>query len=184
MGYYQQNQQNFLIDNFWNIAFYLHIILGGLALLIGWLQFSNKLRIKMVKLHRVIGKTYVVSVLISAIFGLYIAFFATGGVISILGFSSLGVIWLTTTALGFKAIRNRNIELHEKFMIYSYAACFAAVTLRIWLPLLIIAIGEFTTAYRIVAWFSWIPNIITAFFIVRNKAIIRKKLFANNLHKK
>ncbi|WP_439132480.1 DUF2306 domain-containing protein [Polaribacter sp.] len=160
-----------LNNDLWNIAFYGHITFGGLALLIGWLQFSHKLRRKKIKLHKIIGKIYVIAVLISGIFGLYIALFATGGVISIFGFLSLGIIWLTTTVLGFKAIKNRNIALHKKFMIYSYAACFAAVTLRVWLPLLTIAIGEFNSAYRIVAWLSWVPNLMVAFLIVKNNVL-------------
>jgi len=52
-------------------------------------------------------------------------------------------------------------------MIYSYAACFAAVTLRIWLPLLMITLGDYLFAYRIVAWLCWVPNIIAAYFIVK-----------------
>ena len=64
-----------LSDDLWNIMFYVHIFLGGLALLIGWLQFSKKLRSINVTLHRRIGKIYVISVLISGICGLYIAFF-------------------------------------------------------------------------------------------------------------
>lgn len=158
-----------LNDNLWSIAFYGHIILGGLALLIGWLQFSNTLRVKKTELHRILGKIYVISVLISGICGLFIALNATGGIISILGFFTLGLTWLTTTILGFKAIKKGNIKSHEKFMIFSYAACFAAVTLRVWLPLLTIAIGEFNSAYRIVAWLCWVPNLIVAFLIVRNK---------------
>lgn len=158
-----------LNNNLWNIAFYGHITLGGLALLIGWLQFSNKLRIKKTELHRTIGKVYVISVLFSGIFSLFIALNATGGIISILGFFTLGLIWLTTTILGFKAIKKGNIKSHEKLMIFSYAACFAAVTLRVWLPLLSIAIGEFNSAYRIVSWLCWVPNLIVAFLIVRNK---------------
>lgn len=170
-----------LNDNLWNIAFYGHITLGGLALLIGWLQFSYKLRIKKTELHRTIGKIYVVSVLISGICGLFIALYATGGIISILGFFSLGLIWLTTTISGFKAIKKGNIELHEKFMILSYAACFAAVTLRVWLPLLTIAMGEFNSAYRIVAWLCWVPNIIVAFLIIRNKRTQTKRPVANKV---
>jgi uncharacterized membrane protein len=158
-----------LNDNLWNIAFYGHITLGGLALLIGWLQFSNTLRVKKTELHRILGKIYVISVLISGICGLFIALNATGGIISILGFFTLGLFWLTTTILGFKAIKKGNIKSHEKFMIFSYAACFAAVTLRVWLPLLTIAMGEFNSAYRIVAWLCWVPNLIVAFLIVRNK---------------
>jgi uncharacterized membrane protein len=170
-----------LNDNLWNIGFYGHITLGGLALLIGWLQFSNKLRIKKTELHRTIGKIYVISVFISGVCSLFIALYATGGIISILGFFSLGLIWLTTTTLGFKAIKKGNIELHEKFMIFSYAACFAAVTLRVWLPLLSIAMGEFNSAYRIVAWICWVPNIIVAYLIVRNKRIQTKRPVANTV---
>lgn len=170
-GLLSSKSTELLSDNLWNIGFYGHIILGGFALLIGWLQFSHKLRRKNIKLHRTIGKTYVVSVLFSGICGLFIALYATGGIISVLGFFSLGVIWLSTTVLGFKAIKKGYIELHEKFMIFSFAACFAAVTLRIWLPILTSLIGEFTGAYRIVAWLCWVPNIVVAYFIVRKKSI-------------
>ncbi|MFI1770374.1 DUF2306 domain-containing protein [Thalassobellus citreus] len=170
-----------LNDNLWNIAFYGHITIGGLALLIGWLQFNNTLRVKKTALHRILGKIYVISVLISGICGLFIALYASGGIISILGFFTLGLIWLTTTILGFKAIKKGNIKSHEKFMIFSYAACFAAVTLRVWLPLLTIAIGEFNSAYRIVAWLCWVPNIIVAFLIVRNKRKHTIKPVANKV---
>jgi uncharacterized membrane protein len=156
-----------LSDVFWNIGFYTHIILGGLALLIGWLQFSKKLRAKNLKLHRVVGKVYVVSVLFSGLASLYIAYFATGGIISILGFMGLGVVWLYTTTLGYMSIKEGNIKRHQKFMIYSYAACFAAVTLRIWLPALIAIYQDFIPAYRIVAWLCWVPNIMVAYFIVK-----------------
>ena len=165
-----------LTNNLWNIAFYCHIILGGIALLIGWLQFSKKLRNKNLKLHRIIGKLYVISVLISGTSGLYIAFFATGGIISIIGFASLGIIWLTTTVLAYLAIKKRKIRLHENLMIYSYAACFGAVTLRIWLPTLIFLLDGFTVAYRIVAWLAWVPNLIVAYFIIMKKPV------ANNVY--
>jgi len=156
-------------DHLWHVSFYGHITFGGIALLIGWLQFSKRIRARYSKLHRNIGKTYVISVLISGMCGLIIALNATGGVISILGFLTMGVIWLVTSLLGFRVIRQGNVDLHEKFMIFSYATCFSAVTLRIFLPLLVMALGEFNTAYRIVAWLCWIPNIMVAYLIVRNR---------------
>ena len=167
-----------LSDNLWNISFYGHITLGGLALLIGWLQFSGNLRLNNMTLHRTIGKTYMVSVLISGTCGIYIALYATGGIVSILGFFSLGIIWLSTTILGFISIKKGNVELHEKFMIMSYAACFSAVTLRVWLPILINIMGEFVPAYRIVAWLCWVPNITVAFMIIRKVKIGKSKLIS------
>ena len=155
-----------LNSTLWNTGFYLHIIFGGIALLTGWLQFSRKIRLKYIGLHRNMGKTYLVSVLFGGIGGIYIGLFATGGIVSIIGFVSLGIVWLSTTIFAFTAIRQGNVHLHQKLMIYSYAACFAAVTLRIWLPLLTISFQEFETAYRIVAWLCWVPNVIVAYFIV------------------
>lgn len=151
----------------WNSAFYTHIILGGVALLIGWLQFSVKLRERYLKAHQTIGIIYVVSVTLSAVAGLYIAFYATGGIISKTGFIALAIVWLLTTIQAYRVILKRELRLHQTLMIYSYAACLAAVTLRIWLPLLTIAFNDFIPAYRIVAWLCWVPNLIVAFLITR-----------------
>ncbi|MFS4481410.1 DUF2306 domain-containing protein [Hyunsoonleella sp. 2307UL5-6] len=166
-GLLSSKSDELLNDMFWNIGFYSHVLLGGLALLVGWIQFSKKLRLKNIKLHRIIGKIYVISVLISGLGSIYIAFFATGGLISVVGFLCLGLIWIYTTLLAYTSIRKGNLNQHQKFMILSYAACFAAVTLRIWLPMLTILLQDFISAYRIVAWLCWVPNILVGTFIIR-----------------
>jgi uncharacterized membrane protein len=156
-----------LADTAWNAGFYTHILLGGLALMIGWTQFSGKFRLRYLATHRIIGKVYVVSVLLSALAGFYIAFYATGGWVASLGFMSLAAIWFYSTFMAYQHIRHQRIAAHERMMIYSYAACFAAVTLRIWLPLLVAMMGEFEPAYKIVAWLSWVPNILIANLFVK-----------------
>lgn len=168
-GLLQHKTLELLIDPLWNIGFYGHIVPAGIALLIGWIQFNKKWRAKNIHLHRTIGKVYVVSVIISSICSLYISLFATGGIASALGFTALSLVWLLSTTLAYKAIRKGNIIQHEKLMIYSYAACFAAVTLRIWLPILTPFFGNFVDAYRVVAWLCWIPNLLVAYFIIQNK---------------
>ncbi|MBT8280653.1 MAG: DUF2306 domain-containing protein [Muriicola sp.] len=171
-GLLASKSDQLLSNIFWNIGFYGHILLGGLALIIGWIQFLKEFRNRNLKRHRLIGRTYMISVLISGSCGIYIGMYATGGLISSLGFISLGILWLWTTYMAYRAIRKKDISLHQGFMIYSYALCFAAVTLRIWLPLLTVVFGEFITAYRIVAWLCWVPNMIFAFFWVRRKGLI------------
>ena len=122
------NKSNELLASvFWKTAFYGHISFGGLALLVGWSQFVKKWRTQHLKWHRNIGKIYVVSALISGLCGVYLGFFATGGLVSSLGFISLGVIWLFTTSRAYIAVKNKDLSLHQGMMIYSYAACFAAV---------------------------------------------------------
>jgi uncharacterized membrane protein len=164
-----------LNDGLWNIGFYTHISLGGLALLIGWTQFNENLRKKNVNLHRNLGKVYLISVMFSGFSGLYIAYFATGGIIATLGFSCLAIIWLYSTLRAFLEIKNRSISKHQKFMTYSYAACFAAVTLRIWLPVITAFFQDFIIAYRIVAWLCWIPNIIVASVLVKQQKLLRTR---------
>ncbi|WP_404364518.1 DUF2306 domain-containing protein [Corallococcus coralloides] len=158
-----------LTDPVWNAAFYTHIALGGLALAIGWTQFVARLRLHRPGAHRLLGKVYVVAVLLSGIASVYAGFFATGGVIAASGFVSLGIVWLYTTASAYRLIKSRRVEEHRHMMTYSYAACFAAVTLRLWMPVLSYALGDFITAYRIVAWLCWLPNLGVAHLILRRR---------------
>ena len=176
-GLLQSKSPNLLSNFFWNLGFYTHIFFGGLSLLIGWIQFNSKIRKQRAKLHRVVGKAYIISVLLSSIAAIYIAFYATGGVIASLGFIGLGCIWFYTTIKSYFHIKNGDIDKHQYMMIYSYAVCFSAVTLRIYLPLLILLFNDFIKAYLIVAWLCWIPNIIVAYFIV--KKIQMKNNFPN-----
>jgi hypothetical protein len=155
----------------WKIFFYTHIVLGGVALLIGWIQFNVKLRLAKPLVHRFIGKIYVFSVLFSSFSGFYIALFADQGLWASLGFSCLAIIWFFTTLMAYLTIINKQFLRHQNMMIYSYAACFAAVTLRIWLPILIMIIGNYGTSYIIVAWLSWIPNLFVAYLIVKRLAL-------------
>jgi len=158
-----------LADVIWNAIFYTHITLGGIALLVGWIQFRKKLRLQKINLHRNIGKIYVVSVLLSAIASIYVGYFATGGLISQIGFITLGLIWLYTTLTAFTSIKKGDIITHQKMMIYSYAATFAAVTLRLWLPILSAILEGFLPAYKMVAWLCWVPNLIIAYFIIKKQ---------------
>lgn len=151
-------------------AFYTHIFLGGLALLSGFTQFFKKIRTKRLILHKLLGKVYVISVMLSGIAGLYIAFFAAGGVISATGFAMLALLWLYTTTKAYASIKNGYLEKHQQWMIRSYALCFAAVTLRLYLPLFLGAFKmEFMPAYKIIAWLCWVPNLLVAEFIIRKK---------------
>ena len=176
VGYHQEfdllkDKQAFIQNSLpWKIAFYTHIFCGGIALLIGWSQFVAKWRVQKLNLHRTLGKIYVASVLCSSLAGIGIGIFAAGGWITVLGFNTLSTIWFYTTLKAYTTIRIGNMKNHKKWMVYSYAICFAAVTLRIWMPILIIVFGEFLMAYRIVAWLCWLPNFFIA-YLINNKKV-------------
>jgi uncharacterized membrane protein len=118
--------------------------------------------------HRWIGRTYLVSALVLSVAGLVLSFHAVGGTGSRVGFALLAVLTLVTVVQGYRHIKGRNVRQHREWMLRSYSLIFAAVTLRIWLPLLIIAYqGQFLPAYRWVAWVSWVPNLIFIEYWIR-----------------
>ena len=166
-GIFATKSTALLANQIWNLGFYTHISFGGIALLIGWTQFSQKLRTKRLNLHRLIGKIYIGSVLLSGVAGLYIAFYATGGLAAQLGFGVLSVFWLYTTILALQTIKKKEILSHRNWMIRSYGLCMAAITLRLWIPIFGFGFGiMFEQSYPIIAWLCWIPNLIIAELLV------------------
>jgi uncharacterized membrane protein len=166
-----------LTSPLWNLAFYTHISLGGFALLIGWPLFLKKLRAKRLHLHRLIGKIYIISVLLSSLSGYYIAYHATGGIYAVFGFSGMSTAWLLTTVIAYKAIRERDFKKHERWMIRSYAVTFTGVTFRLWMPFLIIAFQmDFLEAYPINSWISWMVNLLVAELILIKQFKKKKKV--------
>ena len=152
----------------WATLFHTHIIMGGLSLLVGWPQFLKAFRNRNLSLHRSLGKVYLLAVLFSGLAGLYLAIYAEGGFIGQSGFTGLAMAWLLTSTMAYITIRKGKVNAHRQWMIRSYALAFAAVTLRVWLPTLQYALGfSFITAYMIVAWLCWVPNLIWAEWKVR-----------------
>src|SRR6186713_473514 len=100
-GLLQLKAEAVLTDPFWNIGFYSHIIPGGIALLIGWMQFNEKIRTKRLIWHRTTGIVYVSAALVSSLAGIYIACYATGGIIASSGFMCLGLFWFYSTYKGY-----------------------------------------------------------------------------------
>lgn len=157
-----------LANRLWQGGFYTHIGFGGLALWSGCTQFLPRFRQKRLAVHRTLGKIYITSVLLSGTAGLGIALAATGGLPAQLGFGALAVLWLYTTTQAFLSIKRKEVALHQQWMTRSYALCFAAVTLRLWLPLLLGAFGmSFSVAYPIIAWLCWVPNLALAEWMIR-----------------
>ncbi len=171
-----QSKSGELLGNGWYVpAFYLHITAGGIALLIGWTQFSLRLRARYLNIHRLIGKVYVIAVGVSGCAGLCIAFFATGGLVPAMGFGTLAITWLFTDVMAYSSIRRLDVDRHQQWMIRNYALTFAAVTLRIYLPLSQLLHLPFLTAYAVISWLCWIPNLMVSQRIIRNVRINRSR---------
>lgn len=145
----------------WGI--YIHVFAAMAALIVGPLQFSSRLRAGRPKLHRMLGRFYLgVGVGVGGASGLYMAQLAFGGVATRLAFTLLAIAWLYTGWRAYAAIRVRDVPTHREWMVRNFALTLAAVTLRIELPLLVISGLAFETAYVVVAWLCWAPNLVAA----------------------
>ena len=153
-----------------------HIITAMLAILIGPFQFLPGLRKgRRLKIHRWLGRAYLLSVLFGGISGLYMAQFAYGGMITELGFGTLACLWLYTGYRAYRDIRNKNIEGHREWMIRNYALTLAGLMLRVWVPLSIPTGIDFAMAYRFIGWLCWVPNLFIAEWIVRRTRPARRR---------
>jgi uncharacterized membrane protein len=151
-----------LVVNERYLLFLLHAGGGSIALLSGAWNMLDVSRRRFLNLHRWLGRVYLIAVLIGGLAGLALATTAQGGLPARVGFAMLAIVWLVTGVLAFIRIRNYDIESHRRWIIRNYALTLAAVTLRLWLPGLMLTGYGFEAVYVTVAWLSWVPNLLIA----------------------
>lgn len=150
----------------------VHIAGGIGAMLAGLWQFSEKLRTKALNLHRWLGRFYLLAVGLGAIAGFVMATVSEEGLPTHFGFGVLAVLWFATGLQAYRVILRGQVERHREWMIRNFPLTLAAVTLRIYLPLMLFALHwPFRTAYITVSWICWIPNVLVAEWIVRRRKL-------------
>ncbi len=155
---------NFTVRHGWLIS---HAVLSSVALLTGPWQFLPMVRRRWRVAHRWVGRVYCGAVLLGWVTSVPVALHAAFGPVSSVGFVCLGLLWVGFTLMGYVTIRQGKVAAHQEWMIRSFGMTAAAITLRLWLPLMVAGGVEFPVAYRIVAWLCWVPNLLVAEAIVR-----------------
>jgi hypothetical protein len=153
----------------WRIAFYTHISSSLFVLFFGIFQFIKPLLLKQPKVHRLIGKAYILLVLfISAPSGLIMAFYANGGTWAKISFILVSLLWWYYTFAAYQTAVKGNFKSHKANMYRSYALTLSAITLRTYvflLPGFMNLHGK--EMYILVSWLSWIPNLFVAELLIR-----------------
>ena len=142
----------------------LHILLGMVAMLLGPLQFVLARRAMSGaggRGHVWTGRTYLVAALGCGGAGLLLARHSFGGFAAHLGFATLSVLVLVSTAVGWLRIRAGDVPGHVDWMTRSYALILGFATFRI-LLFTVFGAGRDPDAYAGGLWLSILTNQLIA----------------------
>jgi len=101
-----------------------HGIAGACALLLGPMQFSDRLRDRFRRLHRVAGRIYVAGVFVAAPLGFYIQYFQErmGDPRSFSIAAAVdAALWVITTGVAMVFILKGKVQEHQQWMTRSFA---------------------------------------------------------------
>jgi uncharacterized membrane protein len=142
MGYVLYHNERFLVEpsnpiwahyepfKWWLLP---HGIFGACTLLLAPFQFSERLRKRFTRGHRIVGRIYVIGALCLAPLGVYIQYYQER-LGSPRSFSVLSVVdavmLITTTAIAFLFAYRRKIKEHQQWVTRSYAVAFVFITGR------------------------------------------------------
>lgn len=166
---------------FWDKQFLyiFHLATAIAPLILGPLQFWNWFRNRYIKLHKTLGKIYIIGSLLGGIsaFVLGITIPYEGSIVPLV---FLSLLWLFMTIAAWVAIRNKNIKAHRLFMIRSYTLALTFIFLRI-LDDLVYKKNLFffikndeikDTTYE---WLSWVLPLLTVEFIISWIPLLKQK---------
>jgi uncharacterized membrane protein len=154
-----------------NLPLYAHMICGPLALILLPFQFWRGLRNRHRQVHRALGYTYVLAVMIASVGAVMLLPRFQGSVWAAAGFGILALAWIGTTVRAVLLARAGQTARHEVWMKRSAALTFAAVVLRlITLPLMGMGM-TLTQSYDVTAWASWLIPLLWVEIRTRRSAM-------------
>ena len=135
------------------IIFPLHMVAGGLALLLVPLV----LYLRGTAWHKFVGRIAAVDILIAGVTAIPVALQAPVTKISAAGFTAQAITWLTLLAVGIWNIRRGRVAQHRACMLMLAAVTSGAMFFRVYLALWKLMWGAkyFTTFYACDAWIAW-----------------------------
>lgn len=165
-------------------AFYVHIISSVIVMPFGVLQFSSQLFQRQPKTHILLGKAYILAILLfAAPSGLIIASYANAGLAARVGFSVQSLIWWFYTYQAWQLATKKQWQAHSRAMIKSFAITLAAMSLRVesYVMYYVFETKPIET-YLTVTWLSWVGNLLIAEFLLylRLDIILIKSYVARN----
>ena|GEM_PF-1561425 len=154
-----------------NYALYAHMTFSAFAMFTMPFQFWTRLRMQKPQVHRVMGRIYALSILIGGSASIPLAMSMQISGLGVAGFFIGNIVWITVTAIAIGAAMTGNLIMHRKWIVYSAAMTFAAVMIRVELPLYRELGMKFADAYALVGWTCWTLNLLAVWIYTQRRRI-------------
>jgi uncharacterized membrane protein len=143
----------------------VHGVFGALALLIAPFQFSSRIRNRFIKVHRFMGRTYVLSVLVASLAAVPAAIIL-GPPELIMAASTQATGWTLTTLTALYCVRTGRIQQHREWMMRSYPFAVVFIVVRSFLAVPWIAhmgiFGLIVVVWSVIAAACFLPSFLIA----------------------
>jgi len=163
-------------DYYWPNRWWLvgHLLGGMTSILIGPFQFISKFRNRYLKTHRLLGKIYIIAIIVGSFCAFYMSFTVAKQVNTSwsIALFFLALPWLLCALMAYRMVRLNRIPQHREWMIRSYVITFAFVLFRVIEESSFAAYVLENQAERAPTciWISWaIPLLITEIILQWNK---------------
>jgi hypothetical protein len=142
-----------------------HGVGGAVALGLGALQFSAKLRKRHALIHRACGKLYILATLILAPVAVWMAFLLSPWFLVVFTIVQAGTLLLFTGA-AYACIRRREIAAHREWMVRSYGILLIFLEGRVLMAIPALA-RQGLDAVVVVNWGCMVITLVAAEFFLR-----------------
>jgi len=146
-----------------------HGIAGACALLLGPMQFSDRLRQRFRRVHRVVGRIYVAGVFAAAPLGFYIQYFQERMGVPrsfTIAAATDAALWMVTTGIAMVFILKGKVQEHRQWMTRSFAIALVFLEVRV-----IGGVGGFENldihANETIVWFCLAFSILAADLVLQ-----------------
>lgn len=155
-----------------------HAIFAGLALVMGAFQFSNRLRGRYLRVHRITGYVYIVCVMIGAPIAVPLAArIDTPSLVAASAVQAFG--WILCTGIALYCIRSSNVQQHRRWMIRGYPFAMVFTVARLIIPIPPVArsgfVGIEIVVWTTIALAAFLPSLVLEWGSVVSRPISSKK---------
>jgi uncharacterized membrane protein len=158
------------------IATLLHVLPGGVFLVLAPFQFSSRIRNQHLRFHRWSGRVLVLVGLTTGVTGLYFGLLEPyGGPGEAVVVALVGGLFLTALGKALQAIRRGEVMRHREWMIRAFTLALAIATVRVVGMVVGIVLApaglRFRTLLTLSMWLGWAINLGAAeLWIARTRA--------------